>query len=1103
MCPSGNPVNASNGNKFESPLDLVVDHGGIEFRRMYNSNLRFTTHIGANWTGTYDRVVIATLSVGAAVVKRPNGRSYDFRLNGTVWESDSDVADKLEKLNSGTALWRYTNADDNSVELFDADGRLMSIKSQSGLGQVLDYSDGTSSGTYGTVVFGSTTALPAGLLIRVTDAFGKQIGFAYDSNRNIVRITDPTGGVYAYAYDSYGNLITITYPDTKVRSYLYNESAYTSGAFLPYALTGIVDENNMGNNSVRYATFQYFADGRAKSTEHFAGANKYSFAYSANASSVIDPLLSSRDYQFSTVLGVARNTSATAACTSWGSNNSKATTYDAGGNISSKADFNSNLTCTTYDLARNLETSRREGLGGPNCTTPTYKTESRKTETDWHALLRIPVAIREYSMAGGVQTHLRTTTYVYDGNNAAANPNGNITLKTVTDMVANKSRAWTYSGYDAYGRVGTINGPRDDATDAVDTTTYEYYPNTVAQNAVIANSRGMLKSVTNAAGHITTYNSYDANGRVLQMTDPNGLVTNMTYWPRGWLQTRTTPDGEGTGYTYDGVGQLTKVSLLDTSGTYIEYQYDNAHRLIKINDNLNANWIEYVLDNMGNRIEEKTIYVGSLAKKLKREIDALNRIKTETLLPVLPAAGMLDPAGDVTSYAYDNQGNLKTITDPKGRVTTNNYDALNRLIQMIDPLGAASVPVKATNYTYNALDQLTKITDPRGLDTNYNLDALGNLNALVSPDTGTTSNSAFDLSGNLKTSTDARGKTANYTYDGLNRIKTVAYAQNAALNVTYTYDSNVISTVEKCGAGRKGQVCKIEDSSGKTEYVYDLHGRVTEEKRTIGTKVFTVGYAYAKSRLSQMTYPGGMVVAPAYLTNGRIAGLTRTFGGITTAIVKNTDYFPFGPISYVQFGDNKVYSRTFDGVGRIKTYTLPGDTQTLTYSAAGEIEGIASSSAPTTNKVITYDAGSRLKDFTAASITKTYEYDLTGNRNKLTDNGVVSTFNIATNSNWLSSVAGANAVSFVPDLAGNLATKGANTFAHDERGRLASVTGPAGGPFTYTINALGQRVSKTGGGQTTYFGYDLQGKLIGEYNTAGAPIQETIWLYDLPVAVLK
>ena len=64
------------------------------------------------------------------------------------------------------------------------------------------------------------------------------------------------------------------------------------------------------------------------------------------------------------------------------------------------------------------------------------------------------------------------------------------------------------------------------------TTTTAYYPAT--DTAVPPKyTMGDVQTVTNAAGHVTTFNEYDKNGRLLKMTDPNGLITTMTYHPRG------------------------------------------------------------------------------------------------------------------------------------------------------------------------------------------------------------------------------------------------------------------------------------------------------------------------------------------------------------------------------------------------------------------------------------------------------------------------------------------------------------------------------------------------------------------------------------------
>jgi RHS repeat-associated protein len=57
---------------------------------------------------------------------------------------------------------------------------------------------------------------------------------------------------------------------------------------------------------------------------------------------------------------------------------------------------------------------------------------------------------------------------------------------------------------------------------------------------------------------------------------------------------------------------------------------------------------------------------------------------------------------------------------------------------------------------------------------------------------------------------------------------------------------------------------------------------------------------------------------------------------------------------------------------------------------------------------------------------------------------------------------------------------------------------------TYTHNYLGQRVSKTAGGLTTYFIYsDLHGQLMGEYKANGDPLREYIYAEAEPVAMLS
>lgn len=205
---------------------------------------------------------------------------------------------------------------------------------------------------------------------------------------------------------------------------------------------------------------------------------------------------------------------------------------------------------------------------------------------------------------------------------SATLPSANI----IDPAVPAKTNAYTY---DAAGRVlSNIDAGGK-------TTTYVYYTSTsftgVDPNAV-GYTTGDLQRITNPAGHITQFTQYDKIGRVRQMIDPKGVVTDITYTPRGWVSTvtATAPGGAGrtTTYTYDNVGQLTSVSQPD--GSTLSYSYDAAHRLVGVTD-AKGNMVSYTLDNVGNRINEDIKdLTGTLQRSIGRSFDALNRVQQVT-----------------------------------------------------------------------------------------------------------------------------------------------------------------------------------------------------------------------------------------------------------------------------------------------------------------------------------------------------------------------------------------------------------------------------------------------------------------------------------------
>ncbi|GAB6140462.1 hypothetical protein JCM14076_11910 [Methylosoma difficile] len=82
---------------------------------------------------------------------------------------------------------------------------------------------------------------------------------------------------------------------------------------------------------------------------------------------------------------------------------------------------------------------------------------------------------------------------------------------------------------------------------------------------------------------------------------------------------------------------------------------------------------------------------------------------------------------------------------------------------------------------------------------------------------------------------------------------------------------------------------------------------------------------------------------------------------------------------------------------------------------------------------------------------------------------------------------------------------GSKTFVWNANGRLSTVTTGAN-THNYYFNGSGERVIKSSTSFTASpfrYLYDPAGHLIGEYNKSNAVVQETLWLGDLPVAVVR
>jgi YD repeat-containing protein len=233
-------------------------------------------------------------------------------------------------------------------------------------------------------------------------------------------------------------------------------------------------------------------------------------------------------------------------------------------------------------------------------------------------------------------------------------------------------------------------------------------------------------------------------------------------------------------------------------------------------------------------------------------------------------------------------------------------------------------------------------------------------------------------------------------------------------------------------------------------------------------------------------------------------------------VLSGVFYEPFGPNGGWVWGNStqaspNTHTRIFDKDFRATRITSdlpeqgaqPYFDRELTWDAASRITSITNHGNTALSGSYGYDALDRLASVTMSSVTSTYVYDEVGNRVSTTLPAGVSTYSYAPGSHRLTAIAGAQNRSFTFDAAGNVTSDGATTRVYGGNGRAKQVS--SGSSVTgYGINALGQRVEKLdASGIPTFFVYDEGGHLVGEYGADGKAVQETIWLGDLPVAIVK
>ncbi|WP_411861349.1 RHS repeat-associated core domain-containing protein [Xanthomonas arboricola] len=1073
----GNPINVGTGNKYQVETDWN-DAGLPKFVRYYNSDRAGSANsdLGAFWTHTYSRSVVLKTVNGVSKVEiyRPTGGVEVFSLSGSQWVPNAGISSSLTAVvdSSGATIgWEYNSAKKVEVEKYDAFGRLTEILQRGGQRIRISYA------------FPGAEQLGK-RISQVKNDEGRWLSFQYDISGMIAGISDSAGNGAAYAYDGSSFLGSVT-RSAGSRRYEYNARDYTDGADLPGALTGIFDENGD-----RFATYFYDQKGRAVATQHAGGVNRFSVAYGDGGGSHVQTASGGSETRgFTSINGQKKVTTLAADCTNC-VQQVETYSYDSAGNLDKVSRAGSYLYDYDYD-SNGILVRKSEGSAdsGAVLRSSSYEVDPNSGLPLAYTLTEQGKLVQRQEWSYNARGQTLTTAQIDPASGAAR-----ITTQRYCEDADVAAGVCPLAGL----LLASI-GPRKDVADS---TNYSYYlsddPGCGLVPAVCSYRKADLWKITDSLGRGTEYLAYDGAGHALSTKDANGVITDYTYNPRGWLSAVKI---RGTDVSSEADDRITRIDYWPTGlakqvtqpdGGFTSFTYDAAHRLTDITDSA-GNTVHYTLDNVGKRIKEDTKDAsGALRRTLSRIYNELSQLKTQATA-----------AGDPTDLGYDAGGNANAVIDALGVATQNNFDPLNRLSRTLQDIAG----IKAeTKFEHDALDNLTKVTDPKGLDTKYEYNGFGDLVKLTSPDTGVTAYT-YDSAGNRATQTDARGNTSAYSYDALNRITKISYP-TSSLNVTYTYDAiqPVCASGETFGIGR---LSKMQDGGAITQYCYNRFGDLVRKVQTSNGKALVLRYDYTiGGQLRGMTYPDATVVD--YVRNAQ--GLTielgvTPLGGSRQVLLSNASYYPFGPAANWTYGNGRMLERRYDLDYHPQAIqdTRPGGLEVgFGFDPAGNLTALTPAGNATLEIGLGYDALGRLtalKDGGTGTLIDGYTYDATGNRLTAKVGMATQAYIYPATSHRLSAVAG---VARTYDAAGNATAIGgaARQYTYDTSGRMTQARRAGAVTMNYRYNGRGEQVRRFLGATNTYTLYDESGHWLGDYDTNGVARQQAIWLDDLPLGLL-
>jgi RHS repeat-associated protein len=432
------------------------------------------------------------------------------------------------------------------------------------------------------------------------------------------------------------------------------------------------------------------------------------------------------------------------------------------------------------------------------------------------------------------------------------------------------------------------------------------------QNAYTDSSNPLRATSSTDGRGITTVFAYDSHGQMTSKTEAYGTaLARTTTWQYSstfpaFVTSKDVPSTSGSGYrnttlSYNGTGDLTGRTISGIeAGSAFSYStsitYNSAGRPLTGNppgystsdvttftyDSTRGDLVPLTRTDpvIGTTsfshdvFNRRTQVTDPNSVSVVTAYDDLNRVTSRT------DKGATTPGDQVTTYDYNDFGDLLRATLPLGNVIEYGYDTAGRLIS-IEKKPDSSTHGERTLYTLNRAGNRTQVDLQHWNGSSWTTDSTTQyvFNNRCHPDRvvnadSTVTEYAYDCDGNVAKMWDANHPSASqtnpatsvYAYDSLNRKTSVtqpwggAGGGNAATDYTYDVQDHLASVTDAeanattyTTSDRDLVTQEVSNVSGTTTYAYNDHGQRVQET---DARSVTASRSYdALDRLTLIDYP--------------------------------------------------------------------------------------------------------------------------------------------------------------------------------------------------------------------------------------------------------